>query len=634
MSALTYTPKNALEVEKLINNSPFLDLNWHFDPIVGLSDRVRRVQAITPTIVPGTSFATFQKATALSRSRLGKKLAMALTDTKTSGNIGQAEELDLLADYILNLKESEITGKLLVDYYAKAAEFIRSSVLSIHSDAGLSRTLLPTLLDIAFKWPKHLIGDEVARAAILSSIESIITEANELLITRQGFTADLLESQNCLIYCYLALCGTLKSGIHPIVLSRHLLIFRKTSPTSWITVEAEIQMQYTTLAMFMALTFYPIEKPFASMLGISNNTLADLRSVFRDAANAEVDPPFTVHKWVFRWFAEKLDADVFSIRGFKGNLQNLQSLSEGEQNSVVSLSQKFSSYRFPVTTQHLANYLLQFGTTTRIRGAIRLLQHSRFFPLWELSETIERLLKTDILDAAKDRLIIAPLGDQTGSTAIIKYLASHSLLQKNLVFAEDLSTALTLTKSGDKLYFVDDCLLSGTQTLNILGDLMGTRVRKPHHTKHCDPLLENEKVELMSRELVFAYCIGTDIGQERFISNLHDTGLDSAKATLRLGIVDHSSLKAFESLSPVGWTSKEEREDLKTFSHEIGYAILKNRAKEKDWDEKRRQESALGFSDFQRLLIFPYNVPKTTVTFLWEHGDTSQAWTPLFPSFD
>lgn len=34
------------------------------------------------------------------------------------------------------------------------------------------------------------------------------------------------------------------------------------------------------------------------------------------------------------------------------------------------------------------------------------------------------------------------------------------------------------------------------------------------------------------------------------------------------------------------------------------------------------------------VLIFPYNVPKTTVTLLWEVGTDSREGTPLFPGFD
>lgn len=73
---------------------------------------------------------------------------------------------------------------------------------------------------------------------------------------------------------------------------------------------------------------------------------------------------------------------------------------------------------------------------------------------------------------------------------------------------------------------------------------------------------------------------------------------------------------------------------MKSFCEEVGYKILKRRATDKNWTDERRKESALGFSDMQRLLVFPYNVPKTTLTLLWERSSEDFGWRPLFPGFD
>jgi hypothetical protein len=103
---------------------------------------------------------------------------------------------------------------------------------------------------------------------------------------------------------------------------------------------------------------------------------------------------------------------------------------------------------------------------------------------------------------------------------------------------------------------------------------------------------------------------------------------------LSIGVVEHSSVKAFEPMGSIAWASENEREALKQFASEVGYDILEDRAKRKGWDDTRRKESALGFSNFQRVLVFPYNVPKTTLTLLWETGRDSRRWQPLFPGFD
>ncbi|WP_446739728.1 phosphoribosyltransferase-like protein [Pseudomonas sp. TH15] len=56
--------------------------------------------------------------------------------------------------------------------------------------------------------------------------------------------------------------------------------------------------------------------------------------------------------------------------------------------------------------------------------------------------------------------------------------------------------------------------------------------------------------------------------------------------------------------------------------------------RKKEWDDDRRVQSSLGFSDFQRLLVFPYSVPKTTLPILWLGQSSEIRWTPLFPVID
>ena len=229
---------------------------------------------------------------------------------------------------------------------------------------------------------------------------------------------------------------------------------------------------------------------------------------------------------------------------------------------AVELSRRFGNYRTSVTVNHLERFLLQFGTTQRIRGMLRLLTHLKFYPLWELAGSIEKQLTAKLASSRASQLMISPFGDQTGSTAIINYLGSHSALARQLQFAQDLPTALASTKDGDSIYFIDDCLLSGTQTLNILGDLTGTRKRKAHHTAHCQELSSESKSKFLRRSLSFVYCVATDIGEKRFREGIASTGIDQDRATLAYSVLEHSTSKAFEPMGPVGWASAEEREDL------------------------------------------------------------------------
>lgn len=620
-------------VRQLVGESPFLDLPWHFN--MDLENIGERLRNIEPTVFGNMDFDEFKARHMAELDDSAKKIIKVFHSDEENPESAEMlrvfSELSLYSQYIVEMDRSKFTADVLLDYYARVDVYVR--ICSMTQPGPFSDLTTCVILEPTLKWAGRKGVNKIA-GKLLDQLKSTIDETWEILRAR-GFDADQLEYQNNLIFCYFILAQALKMSIIPDVVSRHLLIFRHASSSQWASVPSRIRMQYATLILHLVTQFYPPNSPFKSMLGFSYNTLADLRAVLADGASStSIEAPFTVSQWVFRWFTDKIDAEVFSMRRHAGHAASLALLSEGEQRSAVELSKRFASYRLPVTLHHLERFLLQFGSTMRIRGALRLLTHCKFFPLWELGESMERLLASDLDDDPASRLVIAPLGDQSGSTAIMKYLASHSSLVSRLHFADDIRSALAHTKDGDCLHFVDDCLLSGTQTLNILGDLMGTRDRKSHHTVHCEVLSIEDRVELRKRSLTFLYCVVTDKGLSRFDECLAATGIDPMRTTIKFGVLEHSSAKAFEPMGSVPWASVDEREEVKQFATEVGYDILGARAKRKNWEDSRRQESALGYSDFQRLLIFPYNVPKTSVTLLWERGTESRNWQPLFPGFD
>ncbi|WP_250492923.1 hypothetical protein [Caballeronia sp. GAWG1-1] len=617
-------------IREAFASTPFLDLSWHFDPVVSFDDRRCQLLTLEPTVAAGTTFEEFVAQRRAERSPLAQLFVDAVEDGDDAAS-QLFHDMDLRADYIVGLSQDASVSAALLDYYGHFATFVERVCLPSSRRSGFPRTIAGFALDPVLKWSDDL--EEPVAKELIERIESVIFVVAEHLASGR-LDAELLELQNNLICCYWVIARALHHGLHAVVVSTHLLVFRRISAAAWSQIDERIRIQYSTLVLHLTLAFFPLGESFEAKSGFSNNTLADLRNLFRDAAGASGHAQFTVHQWVFSWFADKLDAEVFSWRALKPNDSSLSLLSDGEQSTVVELAQRFAGYRLPVTAQHLGEFLVQFGTTERIRGALRLLNHSKFFPLWELGETMELLLDAEIGNV-ESRLVVTPLGEQTGSTAIIRYLASHSKMAGRLVFADDIESALDQTKSGDKLCFIDDCLLSGTQTLNILGDLTGMRTRKQHHTKHGNALSAEYRAKLHARTLIFAYCVASDVGIERFHSRLVvDTGLNPGKVVLRYGVIEPSLAKAFGPLGPVAWASTQQREALKAFSQEVGYDILKRRAEEKGWTDARRLESALGFSDFQRLLIFPYNVPKTTLTMLWERGAESRNWMPLFRGYD
>ncbi|MBW4947733.1 hypothetical protein KZW06_29695, partial [Klebsiella pneumoniae] len=119
-----------------------------------------------------------------------------------------------------------------------------------------------------------------------------------------------------------------------------------------------------------------------------------------------------------------------------------------------------------------------------------------FYRLWELAQAVERVLTAELNRSAGEELVISAFGEHTGSAAIMNYLVAHSTLASSVKFEPNLPAALAATPSNGSIYIVDDCLLSGTQGLNTLGDLMGTRVTKSHHTVHAQKLTASDKRRL------------------------------------------------------------------------------------------------------------------------------------------
>lgn len=616
------------EIERLLRDSALLHLPSHFNfDFEGARDLIHKRQQTVPK---GMSFKLYIKQRQSKLAPISKFFLKEMSPHER-----EFEELAQNSQYLIELNNDDFRASKLTKHYERLKAWVCTDFTNPDGRVQGASGLCWTLVGPAIRWSKDSRLTQKERLRIVNHFEAAIGEADKFVST-PIVNADNIEYLNTLIYCYICVAALLETMLHPTVLANHLLVFRNATPSAWNRVSLRVRMQYATLLLHIASFHLPLDQPFQSKSGISRNVLFNLYSMLEDASGRTAEPPFTTHQWVFRWVKDKLAAEVFSTRVELTQPGSLAVLSESEQAIAVELSRRFSSYRHSVSIHHLERFLLQFRTTEMIRAALKMLTHAKFYPLWELSDSIEKLLRIAAPEDPTRQIVVAPLGDQAGSTAILKYLAGHSDLSDRLKFADNLDEALDLTKGNESLYFVDDCLLSGTQSLSILGDLMGTRQHKPHHTIYAKPLSKKKKAALQERTLSFCYCVATEFGQARMLDSVSATGIDPAQVSVHTGTVEHSSSKVFEPLSPVGWTSSAERDNLKEFAARVGYDILERRAAQKGWDDNRRKNSALGYSDFQRLLVFPYNVPKTTVTLLWERSGQSEArpWQPLFMGAD
>lgn len=606
-------------VLEAIGRTPYLDVQWQFQ--LNLQEFVARYRDLKPYVSAGTSFEAFREER---RARAPFK--------QFFDDGGLFIDMDLFSEYVLGLHEEDVSDDLVVEVFQRAQKFIESEVLKGDPRNLLSANMLISLLLApAVRWAVLL---PKRNKDVISPIETALLAVSDHL-RGPRFHADLLAFQNGLLFAYLVLSELAEIGVNPVIGSRHMEVFRSVLPSKWESMRTDLRIQYATIVVAFIRRFYPLDKPFKTAPGFSLNVLGNLRALLDDAAGAGVEAVFAPSQWVFRWLVDKLDVEVFASTR-RGDLAiGLAALSPGEQNIAVELVRRFAAFRIPITVESLASFLVQFGTTKRVRGALRLLQHIKFYPLWELSQAIEKTLAVELKGLRTDKkLVVAQFGEHTGSAAIMHYLLAHSSLEKNIAFARSIPAALAATDAGDSIYVIDDCLLSGTQTLNTVEELMGTRELKKHHTVHAEELSNEDKIKLQDRNLKFTFSIAMDFGLKEFERRYENSGLSLAQARVLYGVLEPESSKVFEPLGPVGWLNDEEREDMKEFCAEVGYQVLAKRAESKQWTVERRRESALGFSDAQRLLVFPYNVPKTSLTLLWETSRDSFLWEPLFPGYD
>jgi hypothetical protein len=608
------------EVGHIFQKIPILNIRYLFD--VNSEELKISLKTNENKVPRGMSFAAYEVETTNKLSQLAKKAGEADPEL---------HHLDVYADYIINLSEEDYQVKLLFDFYEKLRDFLLVRI-SEHTDSEkFSLPMKELLLSPILIWSEKIDGG--GAELILGVLDSVVHELISLFNGR-SISAHLLEQLNGLIYCIFLIGVELGFAVHPVVITQSLQVYRKASSESWAMLPRGLKVQYGTLMLTMFLQHFPIDQEFKTKHGFSDRILMEFRDLMEDLSGNSVEPPLEAHFWVFRWIRDKVDVELFSARTHFRLARDLLTLSDSEKLSVVELSRRFSAYRYPVTAERLTSFLRQFGSTTRIRGTLRILESIKFYPLWELAETVERLLLPYISPDRDTKLVIAPLGDQAGSTAIIKYLASHSKISDRLEFVDDVSQGLRKTKSGEAIHFIDDCLISGTQVLSYFGDLMGVREHKPHHTIYALPLNPEDRCALLDRRLQLSYCCVMDFGLNRFMRDIPSTGLDAKQVAIAHGNMEWKDSKVFDPMGPVRWDNPAQREELKEFASHIGYSILSNRSERKNWNEFRRRESALGYSDSQRVLVFPYNVPKTTLTMLWEQGNDDQDWTPLFRGAD
>jgi hypothetical protein len=615
---ILFTKGAELDIEeKILGDQRFLDLRAYFN----FDFSIFSIPLAAVQQDEGVSkYKKFKQEQESQRSKFSRQFYRATKSSSAGGDI------DTHADFLMQLPKSGFSFDLLERHIHKFDSYANKCIGKRYAEPrSLASIAIPALIRPLYHWSEAI--DEDQRKSLMLQVEGLIHGLNKTL-PPSTMLSGVAEFKSYILLAYVIVAEILNSGLSSAILAYHLVYFRQQSVSAWANIHPRERLLFSVISLHIFLRFYGKGEAFSPKYGFSHNTITDMHALMNDAYDACGSLGLITAGQVFMWIVERIESEALAFNDLAGGRRALKGLTPTESRSVVELVKRFSSYRIPVTVERVEQFLAQFVTTERIRAALKLLNHLKFYPLWQLAEAMENMLRVE--SEKYEKIVVAPLGDRTGSTAIINYLVSHSGLN-NIIFADDLVHALRLTKAGDRIYFVDDCALSGTQSIHIMQELLGERILKAHHTKHCDALSKAQQIAVCKRTLIFAYCLACDTAINRMEIELSKLHHGKIAFEIIYDIPESSKAKAFTSASAVPWESQAERDDLRNYCADMGYSVLEKMARNKGWDDERRLESSLGYSDFQRLLVFPYSVPKTTLPILWAEGDSVIRWMPLFP---
>jgi hypothetical protein len=224
-----------------------------------------------------------------------------------------------------------------------------------------------------------------------------------------------------------------------------------------------------------------------------------------------------------------------------------------------------------------------------------------------------------------ERTAVCPFDMSGGSAYLMQFNSAHTVPVQHVPSLPD-ALELRSRQKVDRIILVDDAVLSGTQARNILDEYLGPRDRH-----HAVPLSQGQIDLLTQGEVLLLFIMGTEHGKQEVAKNfrLRHPGVD-----IRIESIAHIDSRAL--FKDESYVFDSMAESARKVFFDVGYSILEERAAESEETaearESYRRRNAIGFGDDQLLIVYDYNIPKGTVTLLWERGLYKQVpWEPLFP---
>lgn len=285
-------------------------------------------------------------------------------------------------------------------------------------------------------------------------------------------------------------------------------------------------------------------------------------------------------------------------------------------------AQRFKTYP-DMNEERIKNWLLRFPSRSSAQIALKLLERVEYIDMQKIRDFIQNFYEK-LSSNEKEKAAFVIMGRLGDSSDLISYYLSHEV--KGLKFSQ-LDDVLT-QGSTKTIFFLDDCLISGTQAKQIFDEWLGMTPSSKYVTR----LTDAQIMRLKQLDMKLHVIVGTEEGKKDLTEYLQELGCTVSITTSRTLKRESDSCFVHGSSHSGVFSSREEMEKAKQELHMLGKKILSARAGNEGWSTEQLEKNCLGYGDWQLLLVFQHNTPTTTLPIFWGHAYLDgREWIPLFP---
>lgn len=286
---------------------------------------------------------------------------------------------------------------------------------------------------------------------------------------------------------------------------------------------------------------------------------------------------------------------------------------------IITLAYKFKSYYSDdITPDKVRAFLGQFEVPSDARRMLSILELVQFYPKIEVTRLLRHYL-SEATSSYNNNFSVVLFGNLADSTAEMTQTVLKDVFpdKENVQIVCGLPDAI---ESEGKIVLIDDNIGSGTQSVQILKELLGIQDGEPEHIS--EPLTKEEIAHLRDKEICLVCCHGTYDGIRKINEFSQTQNLNLSVYCDRIAPRDIFA----NDYIPFLWSNAGNLEYWRERFQKLGEKLLANCP-----SEDKRKRDALGWKNGRGLIVYAHNVPTTTLTFLWKgYSDLDGRWIALF----